>query len=486
MAIEGLKSYYQINGGLFHAVSEVECERIINAALTIMETTGLEVQHERAVALLDKAGCRKEGKTVIFPRNLVIRCINSAAPELVLYDRFGNVALRAGGSNTYYGLGPTNPFFNDFETGRRREAVRRDVTYSARVADACPNIDFVMGLAQISDCPVPISDVVEMYEMLTNTVKPVIGWGVGVEGLREQVEMCSAIAGSRKDLIDKPFAALFPGCPVTPLIIPHLIYEKLEYCVQSGLPVIWMSGAQLGSVAPVTMAGALASGLAEMLAGVVLSQLIREGCSIACGMVVLTVDMSTTHSAYGSPEHCLGESIVADLFHYLNLPSMQTGGVTDSKLVAEQAAIETSMQIIMNSLSGGHLVHDVGFLDGAMSGALEQIVMSDEIIGFARRITKGMKINRDTLALDVIHEVGPGGEFLTHEHTFEHFREEFWFPTLIDRQLYSSWSKTSLDMRSRIHNKTAGILAEHRAPALPEEVMEQLNYILEQAQTRIQ
>mgnify|MGYP000293741293 FL=1 len=111
MAIEGLKSYYQINGGLFHAVSEVECERIINAALTIMETTGLEVQHERAVALLDKAGCRKEGKTVIFPRNLVIRCINSAAPELVLYDRFGNVALRAGGSNTYYGLGPTNPFF---------------------------------------------------------------------------------------------------------------------------------------------------------------------------------------------------------------------------------------------------------------------------------------------------------------------------------------------------------------------------------------
>ena len=104
MAIEGLKSYYQINGGLFHAVSEVECERIINAALTIMETTGLEVQHERAVALLDKAGCRKEGKTVIFPRNLVIRCINSAAPELVLYDRFGNVALRAGVYNTYYGL----------------------------------------------------------------------------------------------------------------------------------------------------------------------------------------------------------------------------------------------------------------------------------------------------------------------------------------------------------------------------------------------
>lgn len=484
MAIEGLKSYYDSNGGLFHAISERECETLIHAAFTIMENTGLEVQHERAVSLLMKAGCQKEGNTVKFPRELVIKCINTAAPELVLYDRFGNVALRAGGANTYYGLGPTNPFFNDFETGERRNALRKDVTDSARVADACPNIDFVMGLAQISDCAVSISDVVEMYEMLTNTTKPVIGWGVGVEGLKEQVEMCTAVAGSREKLLEKPFAALFPGCPVTPLVIPHWIYEKLEYCALSGLPVIWMSGAQLGSVAPVTMAGAIASGLAEMLAGLVLAQLLREGCAMACGMVVLTVDMATTHSAYGSPEHCLGESIVADLFHYLNLPSMQTGGVTDSKLPDEQSAIETSMQVIMNALSGGHLVHDVGFLDGAMSGALEQIVMTDEIVGFARRIVKGMTINEETLALDVIDEVGPGGEFLTHEHTFEHFREEFWFPTLIDRQLYNNWSKESLDMRTRVYNKTARILKEHQVPELPPKVMEELNKILEGAQAR--
>ena len=143
---------------------------------------------------------------------------------------------------------------------------------------------------------------------------------------------------------------------------------------------------------------------------------------------------------------------------------MQTGGVTDSKLVDEQAALETSMQVLVNMLSGGHLVHDVGFIDGAMSGALEQIVLTDEIVGYARRIERGITINEETLALDVIHEVGPGGEFLTNDHTLENFRDEVWFPTLLNREIYGNWEHHKTDMRTRIHDKTAHLLAEHRAP----------------------
>ncbi len=484
MAIEGLKSYYQENKKSYQTLSEKDCETIINAAFCILEHTGLDIQHPRARKLLTDAGAKIEENAVKIPRQLAVKCINSAGKEMVLYNRFGEEKIRAGGTRTYFGLGPTNPFFNDFETGEHRKAQRGDVAKSATVADACPNIDFLMGLSQISDYDVELSDMYETYEMLTHSTKPVISWGVGVDGLKGQVDMAAAVAGGKEKLIEKPFMALFPGCPVTPLIIDANIFEKLEYCAQSGLPLIWMSGAQLGSVTPVTIAGAASMGLAEMLGGIILSQLVNEGCTIACGVVVLTVDMGTIHSAYGSPEHCLGESVLADLFHYLNLPTMQTGGVTDAKVVDEQAALEASMQVLINILSGGNMVHDVGFIDGAMSGALEQIVLTDEIIGYARRIERGVTVNEDTLALDVIHEVGPGGEFLTNEHTFENFRDEFWFPTLLTREVYGNWEQNKMDMRTRLRNKTARILSEHKAEALSDEIMQKLDEILANAEKK--
>ncbi len=485
MAIEGLKSYYQENRKSYQVLTEADCETILRAAFDILETTGMDIQHPRAQKILTDAGAKQEDGVIKFPRELVIKAINSAGKELVLYDRFGNEKLRAGGTRTYFGLGPTNPFFNDFKTGGRRKSRRSDVTDSAIVADACPNIDFLMGLAQISDYDIGLSDVYETYEMLTNSTKPVISWGVSVDGLKEQVDMGAAVAGGREKLLEKPFMALFPGCPVTPLIIDAKIFEKLEYAAQSGLPLIWMTGAQLGSVTPVTMATAAAVGMAELFGGLVLTQLIREGCTIACGFVALTVDMSTTHSAYGSPEHCLGEAMNADLFHYLNLPTMQTGGVTDAKIVDEQAAIETAMQVLTNILNGGHLVHDVGFIDGAMSGALEQVVLTDEIIGYARRMERGIAINEDTLVPEIVHEVGPGGEFLTHEHTFENFRSEFWFPTLMTRELYSNWEQNKMDLRTRLRIKTEKMLTEHRAPALPADIMQKLNEILAAAEKRV-
>lgn len=485
MAIEGLTSYYQKNAKKYQVLSETDCEKLLNACFDIFENTGLDVQDPEAVKLLTDAGAKAEDGVVKVPRELVIRCINSAGKEMLLYDRAGNLKIRAGGTNTYFGLGPTNPYFNDFHTGERRASKRSDVTESAIVADACPNIDFVMGLAQISDYNLKLSDVYEGYEMLTNTTKPVIVWGVDADGLKDQVEMADAIAGGHDKLVEKPFLALFPGCPITPLIIDSKIYKKLKYSAESGLPMIWMSGIQLGTTSPVTIAGAIASNMCEMLMGVILSQLINKGCTIACGMVVLTVDMGTTYSAYGSPEHCLGEAINADLFHYLNLPTMQTGGVTDSKLVDEQAALETSMQVLVNMLSGGHLVHDVGFIDGAMSGALEQIVLTDEIVGYARRIERGITINEETLALDVIHEVGPGGEFLTNDHTLENFRDEVWFPTLLNREIYGNWERHKTDMRTRIHDKTARLLAEHRAPELPADVKARLDEILKSAEERV-
>ncbi|MEE0777072.1 MAG: trimethylamine methyltransferase family protein [Bacillota bacterium] len=485
MSIKGIQSYYHVNKSRYQALTEAECEKIIEAALHIMEDTGMMIKNPRAIELLVKAGCAAEDNIVKVPASLVKECIASAPSEMVLYDRMGNEVIRAGGINNYYGNGPTNPMYNDFETGERREGLRKDVANNARISDACPNIDFIMGLAGISDCHPDVADVVEVREILENTTKPFVAWGTTVESFQDEIEMCAEVAGGMDKLREKPFVAIFPGCPVTPLVIDTSNYDNLECGIEAGLPIIWPTGPQLGSTSPVTIAAGLAMGLAEVFIGLVLSQLLKRGSVFVGGVVILAVDMATTQSAYGSPEHCLGESAIADIFHYLNLPMFQTGGVTEAKVVDEQAAIESSMQILSNALSGGHLVHDVGFIDGAMSASLDQIVMCDEIIGYARRITRGIEISDDTLAYDVIKAVGPGGEFLTNEHTFMNFKKELWQPTLMDRSRYQSWINNPTDMRTRVHEKTKRLLAEHQVPALPEEVVARLDAILARAEDRV-
>ncbi|MGN0962965.1 MAG: trimethylamine methyltransferase family protein [Clostridia bacterium] len=478
MSIQGITSAWQKNQTKYHAVTEQECEQLIEGSFRVMEEVGLQVLNEKARNRLADAGCTVEGDIVKIPASLVKEAIASAPAEMVLYDREGNEVIRAGGTNVYFGNGPTNPSYNDFETGERRPALRADAARNALVTDACPNVDFVMGLAQISDCDQRIADVVELRELLANTVKPIVAWGNSPENFKAEVEMAAAVAGGMEKLQEKPFIAIFPGCPITPLVINEELCDKLEYGIEAGLPIIWPTGPQLGSTAPVSVAGSITLGLAEVFCGLVLSQLMKKGSAFVGGVVVVNVDMATSQTGYGSPEHCLGESIIADIFHYLDLPMFQTAGVTDSKLVDEQSAIEVSMAVLSNVLSGGHMVHDVGFMDAAMSASLEQVVMCDEIIGYARRIGRGIDINDETLAFDAIKEVGPGGNFLTHEHTFMNLRKELWFPTLLDHRSYQSWLTDPSDMRTRVKRKTADILKNHEPKALSDEVLAKLDAIL--------
>ena len=486
MAIEGITSYYHENRPLLSVASEKECERIIEGSLEVLEKTGMVIQSPRALNLLVENGCSAEGDKVKIPSSLVKEAISSAAKEMVLYTRNGEEAMRVGGLSNYYGPGPTNPFVNDFHTGEVRSPQKSDIGNTATVVDACEHIDYVMGLANVMDYDVCVADVAETHEVLQNTTKPSVLWAVDPTGMQDTFDMCAAVAGGWEKFLEKPFMCMFPGCPQTPLILNADIYNKFEYAIKKGVPCLVMTGPQLGAVAPVTMAGSTIIGLAEMFTMLVLSQLLRKGSVLVMGIVVVTMDMKSTRSAYGTPEHCLCDSLQSDIFHYLNLPHVGTGGVTEAKIVDEQSAIESSMQILTDTLSGSNMVHDVGFLDGAMSGSLDQIVMCDEIIAYAKRFTKGINFDDEHLALEAIHEVGPGGEFLTEEHTFDNYRDELWVPSLHDREQYATWlTEGKKDMRTRIHEKTAHILTHHSCEPLSKEVIGKLDEIWERAQKRV-
>ncbi len=240
-----------------------------------------------------------------------------------------------------------------------------------------------------------------------------------------------------------------------------------------------------GATAPITLAGVIALALAEFFVGMVASQLKRRGAPLIMGGVVSPMDMQTTVYSYGAPELHAMSAALTDVAHWLKVPMFSTAGCSDSKTLDEQAATEAALSIMAAGLSGANLIHDVGFLESALIGSYEMIVLSDEIIGMVKRFLSGVKVDDETLALKAIDEVGPGGDFLSQDHTVKHLRSELWFPRLIDRTKYDAWeSAGSRTMGDRVRDRVNEILATHQAPPLPADVDAGIDQIIASADAR--
>lgn len=467
----------------FKVLSESQCKRIYNAVLEVLERTGAEIYNPDALERLKKAGCWVDGIRVRIPSYLVERVISTAPSRVVLSDRNGERRLFLEGNNTYFGPGPTNPYFYDLETGERRKVTKKDVCNVAKLVEDLPNLDFCMSLASISDVTPSLADVHEVHAMLQYTTKPIITWAFNEKNQETIVEMCEAIAGGAEALQKNPFLVVYSE-PTTPLRHPKESLGKMMYMAKKGLPVIYTPGVQGCATAPASMAGVLVTAAADNLTGLVIHQLTREGSPYIAGGVTTNMDMKTMIHCYGSsPEFCLMHAAYTELVHFMNMPMFSTAGCSDSKLLDEQAAIEYSLSIYSAALSGANIVHDVGFLETGMCASLEGLVMGDEIIGYVRKIIKGIRVDDETLALDVIDKVGPGGHFLGEEHTFNNFKKEFWIPTVINRERYQMWEANGkTTYAQRLKARAQELLSNHQPKQLPNDILHRLQKILDQAE----
>jgi trimethylamine--corrinoid protein Co-methyltransferase len=203
------------------------------------------------------------------------------------------------------------------------------------------------------------------------------------------------------------------------------------------------------------------------------------------GGVVSIMDMQHSTLSYGAPELSLLSAGLTDMAKHVGLPIWSTAGCTDAKVLEPQAALEAAVSIHSAMLSGANLVHDVGYTESGLTGSLFQLVMSDEIIGMSRRISQGITFNEETLAVDVIDRIGPGGNFLADDHTMNHYRREHWQPTLMDRWDYDTWAaQGQKTMADRIREKTREILSTHKPPQVSEEVKKEVAAILKAAEGR--
>jgi trimethylamine--corrinoid protein Co-methyltransferase len=261
--------------------------------------------------------------------------------------------------------------------------------------------------------------------------------------------------------------------------------DKLLYCAENHIPIIYTPCCIAGGTAPSTFAGLLVNAMAESLHGLVVAHLKGKGVPFIMGGVVSIMDMQHSTLSYGAPELSLLSAALTDMARYLDLPVWSTAGCTDAKVLEPQAAAEAALSIHSAMLSGANLVHDVGYTESGMTGSLFQLVMSDEIIGMCRRISRGIEVNEETLAVETIDRVGPGGNFLSDDHTMNHFRKEHRQPRLMDRWNYETWAAQGhKTMAQRVREKTLEILRNHKPPQVPQDAKERIRAILEEAEER--
>ncbi len=460
-------------------LSRDDCDQIHQASCQILNRTGVKVYNARGLELLRAAGAAVDGELARIPPALVDWALQSVPHGFKLYQRGTQVvALELDGQHSYFGPGSDTLRYLDPRTGQRRDYRLKDVADCIRLCDALPDIGFVMSVGIPRDVPVDRSYRHQFAAMLRNTSKPIVFVCDDRADIEAIGAMAAAAAGGMEALSQYPTLLLYSE-PTTPLSHAAEAVDKLLYCAEHRVPVTHSPAPMMGGTAPVTVAGAVALGNAEMLSGLVMHQLQRAGAPFLYGHGVHHLDMKEMVSVYGAPEFQLARVMAAEMGRFYQLPVWGYAGHSDSKVLDSQAAADTQFAVLVALLAGTNLNHDVGYLESGLAASPELIVLADEIISQSRRFAAGVRLDAEALALEVIQAVGPGGEFMSHDHTLAHWRE-LWLPRTFDRQRLEPWlERGGTSVEARLKEKTVALMDEHRVTPLPAAVDQAVDDILQ-------
>jgi len=454
------------------------------AALQILEKTGFKMEHPVALEMLTDAGCKvTNGDWLRLPASLVEDALNSAPRQITLYDQKGNETMPLANGNPFYGTGSDAIFTLDLKTGQRRRVVLKDVTNFARLVDGLENIAFAMSMGNPEDVPIEDIYIHVFAEMVKNTNKPIVFIADSGRDIARIYRIACQVMGGEEAFQKKPFILNYSEA-ISPLRFPENVMEKLIFCAEKSIPICLPSGSNAGGGAPITLAGAMALGIAENLVGLVIHQLAGKGSPFLFGPNVSVLDMKSTVVSYGCPEWSLTQAALADMRDEIyGLPIWAYAGASDAKVMDAQAGAEAMFSIISSMLSRCDLIHDVGFLEYGSTSSLEMVVMANELVAMSRFFTEGIPVDKETLALEAIERVtvgGPGSIFLMDDHTFEHFMQAQFLPTLLDRNRYDSWQEAgATDLYQRCNAEARRILAEHQVEPKTDVVLTEIDRILQ-------
>lgn len=467
-------------GGQFSRLSPDQCQKLHYASLEILERTGVRLYDQEAIDLLKKAGASfSEGNRVRLKAGLVEKAFSTVPKRVTLYDRHGRPGVYLEEGQCNYGTGSDCINIVDHRTNERRKPVLQDVVDGITVCDALSHIDFVMSMFLPEDVHEMVSDRYQMEVMLNRTTKPIVYVTNEFSGCVDAVEMAEVVAGGADEMRLRPTAACYINV-TTGLQHNEEALQKLLFLAGKGLPALYIPVALGGITGPVTSAGTIALVNAGVLVGLVLSQLKREGAPfITSAMSGNALDMRTMVQPYCQPNP-LG--VPHALAHHYNLPMFGLGGCTDAKIVDQQAAAEAALTLMAETLGGANLIHDLAYMESGLCGSLVQLVICNEMVGWIEKMMTPFEINDETLALDLIDEVGPDGSFLDSDHTMDNFRE-LYYPDVFERGNYDQWMEDGgLSLGERAAKVVDTILEEYQPEALPEDVQKAIKAIVQRAE----
>lgn len=460
----------------YQTVRTEEIEKIHETSLKIMEEVGIIFSYAPAREILAKGGAKVEGETVYFPKSMVERELKHVPSSFTLHGRNPEKNVELNTEQTAF-VGPYgSPFVLDLDKGRRPGTLD-DFIKLVKLCHMMKNIDIQSHIScEPGDTNVDTRHMEMVYNTIKYSDKPLMGSVLGYEAAKESIEMAAIAHGGLDAIKDKPVIASIP-CTLTPLSYDDKMAGAIIAYAEYRQPQLVNSLCLAGATSPATIAGSIAVQNAEILAGIVLAQVVNPGTPIVYSASGSSTDMRYGNLSIGAPEGALFSLVNGQLAKYYKIPCRISGTLSDSKQVDSQTGYESMMTLLMAQMAGGNFIlHAAGILDTYNCTSFEKLMIDDEIIGMVKRIGRGVTVNDDTLAFDVIKQVGPRGEYITNKHTFSHFRNEFFQAQLSDR---ARVNQDGLTIAERANARWKKMLAEYVEPALPADVDAELKRYIE-------
>lgn len=467
----------------FEVLDEDGIERIDAATMEILRKTGVAVYESQSRDLLRRRGASVDDASgrVRIPEKIIREALEAAPAKFRLAARNPSRSVDLCTGVTHFTNSATGIRVLDHVTGEVRTSVLSDIPVFARIADALDNIDFYGPTVVAHDAPGRLHFLSETLAAVENTTKHVTHESHGTDLTRCFVEMAQIIAGGEEEFRRSPVVSA-GGCPVSPLQFDQANTEAMLECAKAGMPYDVLSMAMGGGTSPITLAGQLAMVNAEVLSGVAICQLASPGCPMIYGSVASTMDMRTGVLALGAPERAVLNSAVVQMAKHYSIPSLVGGMSTDGKLPGDQAMFEKVMTALPPVMAGADILFGPAVLSSATTYSVEQLVIDDEVAGALKNIQLGLRVDDDSLALELIDRMGPGGAFIGTRHTLEHMREDVWMPTLLDRNIADNWAKLGArDMRANASEVVRQILSEHHVEPLEREQRKEIDEVMNAA-----
>jgi len=466
-----------LQGGQYRPLSEEQVKTIHDASLTILEKTGISYEEGLGdtAEMLQKNGAAvdRDKRKIKFSKDLLMEQVAKAPEQVILYGRDSKNDLNLSEDRVHLGTGGAAIKIIDPETDEVRSTTLADLYNVSRLVDQLDNIHFLVRPCIPTDIPENAYDINMYYACLKATTKHVMSGVNNEEGLHKVLDLASMIAGGKDKFKEKPFISVITSFAISPLKLCTQSTHIMQEANRHNIPVALSCAPMAGSTSPLTMAGTLAQIHAEQLVGITICQLTNPGAPILYGGIPGMANLKTMGYLGGAVECGMMNAAIHQLSRFVKVPNYNSSGLSDSKVPDAQAGWEKALTAVLASMGGSNYIHhSAGMLESMLTIAHEQFVIDDEIIGNCCKVLKGIDVDPEHLALEVIDSVGPGGNFMVSPHTMTHMRTEYFNGIgVADKKSRAKWEKEgSLDTRARAKKIAKELLEKSESSYIPDEI----------------